>query len=167
MNLPQDVLDILRKSYQLEVDGYTFYSMTAERSDKPAVQKLFARLADDERQHRVFLRDVAGNLATHGAEAFDQLPPPPDLRAFSDVIFTSALREQAQGAEFESGVLSVGIALEKNAIAYFTSAAAAAPHEQLRGFFQFLATWERQHLDALENAQAAIRDDFWKKAGLL
>jgi rubrerythrin len=166
MNLPQDVLDILRKSYQLEVDGYTFYSMTSERSDKPAVQRLFARLADDERQHRAFLRDVASNLAAHGADAFDQVPPPPDLREFSDAIFTTAMREQAQGAEFESGVLSVGMALETNAIAHFTSAAARAPHEQLRGFFQFLASWERQHLDALQNAYGAIRDDFWKKTGL-
>ena len=53
-----EVLDILRKAYQIEVDGYTFYSMTADRADKPAVQELFGKLAQDEVQHQAFLRGV-------------------------------------------------------------------------------------------------------------
>ena len=39
---------VLRKAYQVEVDGFTFYSMAAERAAKPATQKLFARLAQGE-----------------------------------------------------------------------------------------------------------------------
>ena len=39
---------VLRKAFQVEVDGFTFYSMAAERAAKPATQKLFTRLARDE-----------------------------------------------------------------------------------------------------------------------
>ena len=60
MTAEEQVLDILRKAYQIEVDGYTFYSMTAEQAIKPAVEELFARLAQDELQHQAFLRDVLG-----------------------------------------------------------------------------------------------------------
>ena len=41
----EDIREVLRKAYQIEVDGYTFYSMAADRSTKPAVGELFAKLA--------------------------------------------------------------------------------------------------------------------------
>jgi rubrerythrin len=41
MTARDQIVDILRKAYQIEVDGYTFYSMTADRAIKPAVQELF------------------------------------------------------------------------------------------------------------------------------
>ena len=60
------ILDIVGKAYQIEVDGYTFYSMTAERATKPAVQELFAKLASDEVQHQAFLKEVGQQLRHRG-----------------------------------------------------------------------------------------------------
>ncbi len=56
----EQMLDILRKAYQIEVDGYTFYSMTADRAEKEAVRDLFAKLAADEVQHQAYLKSVRG-----------------------------------------------------------------------------------------------------------
>lgn len=36
---------------------------------------------------------------------------------------------------------------------------------EARGFYQFLADWEKQHFDALSSLSAAIRDDFWSAGG--
>jgi rubrerythrin len=161
-----EVLDIIRKAYQLEVDGYTFYSMTAERATKPAVQTLFERLAKDERQHQDFLKDVAIHFGEQGPKAFEIPGTVPDLSAFTNAVFTEEVREQAEGADFEAAVLSVGMMLESNSIAHYGSAAKAATEEQVHGFYQFLGFWERQHLIALQNAYNAVRSDFWKKSGL-
>ena len=120
MTAPDQILDILRKAYQIEVDGYTFYSMTADRADKPAVQELFGKLAQDEVQHQAFLRSVLKNYHDKGVEAFSMGIVLPDLRAFSDKVFTDRFREQAEGAAFEMAALSVGMTLEKNAVAYFS-----------------------------------------------
>ena len=60
------ILEIVGKAYQIETDGYTFYSMTAERATKPAVQELFAKLASDEVQHQAFLKSVAKNYDEKG-----------------------------------------------------------------------------------------------------
>ncbi|MBD3872760.1 MAG: hypothetical protein IFK91_07590, partial [Acidobacteria bacterium] len=50
-----DIREILRKAYQIEVDGYTFYSMAADQASKQPVQELFDKLARDEVQHKAYL----------------------------------------------------------------------------------------------------------------
>jgi rubrerythrin len=164
--MASDILDILRRAYQLEVDGYTFYAMTAERAEKPAVQALFAQLAKDERQHQEYLREVAGHYREKARTAFEIPGAVPDLSAFASAVFTDEVRRQAQGADFEAGVLSIGMTVESNAIAHYSDAASAATDDQVRAFYQFLAVWERQHLVALQNAYKAVRSDFWQKSGL-
>jgi rubrerythrin len=165
MTASDQILDILRKAYQIEVDGYTFYSMTADRADKPAVQDLFARLAQDEVQHQLFLRSVLKNYHHKGADAFAVGVVVPDLTAFSDKVFTDRFREQAEGAAFEMAALSVGMTLEKNAVACFSSAAQSASEAEVRQFYRFLAEWEQQHLNALSSLSDTIRGDFWEKSG--
>ena len=165
MTAPDQILDILRKAYQIEVDGYTFYSMTAERADKPAVQDLFGKLAQDEVQHQAFLRSVLKNYRDKGVDAFAMGTVLPDFRAFSDRVFTDRFREQAEGAAFEMAALSVGMTLEKNAVAYFSGAAGSAEEAEVRKFYRFLADWEQQHLNALAGLTETIRGDFWEKSG--
>jgi rubrerythrin len=160
-----DIFDIIRRAYQIEVDGYTFYSMTAEHTGKPAVQALFAQLAKDERQHQEYLREVARNYGEKGPAVFEIPVHAPDLSAFADPVFTEELRRQAEGAAFEAWVLSIGT-VESNAIAHYSGAANDATDDRARAFYQFLAVWERQHLVALQNAYKAIRSDFWHKSGL-
>jgi rubrerythrin len=165
MTGPDQIIDILRKAYQIEVDGYTFYSMTADRADKPAVQELFGKLAQDEMQHQAFLRTAGKNYHDKGVEAFSMGIVLPDLRAFSNKVFTDRFREQAEGAAFEMAALSVGMTLEKNAVAYFSEAVRNAPEAEVRQFYQFLADWEQQHLNALQSLSETIRGDFWEKSG--
>ncbi len=165
MTARDQIIDILRKAYQIEVDGYTFYSMTADRADKPAVQELFGRLAQDEVQHQAFLRSVLKNYDEKGAAAFSMGIIVPDLRLFSEKVFTERFREQAEGAVFETAALSVGMTLEKNAVAHFSAASENAREAEVRSFYTFLADWEKQHLEALQALYDSIRSDFWEKSG--
>lgn len=36
---------------------------------------------------------------------------------------------------------------------------------EVKKFYQFLADWEQQHLNALQGLCETIRDDFWEKSG--
>jgi len=165
MTPTDQMVDILRKAYQIEVDGYTFYSMTADRADKPAVQELFGRLAQDEVQHQAFLRSVLKNYHETGVEAFSMNIVLPDFRVFSDKVFTDRFREQAEGAAFEMAAVSVGMTLEKNAVAYFSGASRTADEAEVKRFYQFLADWEQQHLTALQSLAETVRGDFWDRSG--
>jgi len=159
------ILDIVGKAYQIETDGYTFYSMTAERATKPAVQELFAKLASDEVQHQAFLKSVAKNYDEHGTRAFKLETKVPDALAVTSQIFTGRFREQAAGAQFELAVLSIGMTLETNAIKYFTTAAKQATDQEVKEFYQFLADWEQQHYDALQNIFTMVRSDHQAESG--
>lgn len=165
MSSSERILEILRKAFQIEVDGYTFYAMTAERAEKPAVKELFEKLAQDEVQHQAFLKNVAGNYQTKGVEAFQLNLRTPEMLALSNKIFTGQFREQASGSQFELGVLSIGMTLEQNAVTYFSSAAQEAAEPEVKGFYQFLADWEKQHLEALRSLHTAVRQDFWADSG--
>ena len=159
------IRDILRKAYQIEVDGHTFYSMAADQADKEPVRELFDKLACDEVEHKAYLKEVMRGVDERGVAAFTVGRRDPDLRAFSDSVFTERFKERARGAAFEMGVLSVGMQLESNAIAYFTSAARDADEGEVRGFYQFLADWEKEHLEALERLYNGVRQDFWAESG--
>ncbi len=155
------ITDVLRKAFQVEVDGFTFYSMTAERATKPAVQKLFERLARDETEHQAYIRAVMRRYEEHGASSFQIDQRDPDLAEFSSQIFTDSFKEQAKGEIFETGALSIGIQLESNAVAFFSAAARDASDPQISGFYRFLADWEGFHLRTLQQLYDSIRVDPW------
>ncbi len=165
MTTRESILAIINKAYQIEVDGHTFYSMTAERAQKPAVQELFAKLASDEVQHQAFLRAVAKGYDEKGAAAFRFDARAPDASALTSHIFTGKFREQAAGAEFELAVLSIGMTLETNALRYFNEAARQATEKEVTQFYQFLADWEKQHYDALQNLFNLVRSDRMAESG--
>ena len=165
MHSRDTILEVINRAYQIEVDGYTFYSMTADRAQKPAVQELFSKLASDEVQHQAFLKSVAKNYDEQGAKAFRFETKLPDARAVASQIFTGRFREQAAGAQFEMAVLSIGMTLESNAITYFSTAAKQASDREVREFYQFLANWEQQHYDALQNIFSIVRSDHMAESG--
>jgi rubrerythrin len=101
----------------------------------------------------------------HGAKSFRFDRRDPDLGEFSSQLFTESFKEQAQGEIFESGALSIGIQLERNAVAFFAAASDAASDPQIRGFYRFLADWEGSHLRILEELYDSIRADVWPEKG--
>jgi rubrerythrin len=159
------ILGIIDKAYQIELDGYTFYSMTAERAQKPAVQELFGKLASDEVQHQAFLKAVAKNYDAKGTAAFRFDARIPDAREVNSQVFTGRFREQAAGAQFEIAVLSIGMTLETNAMRYFTEAARNSSEKEVTQFYQFLADWEKQHYDSLKNLFDVVRGDQMATSG--
>jgi rubrerythrin len=165
VQVQDQVREILRKAYQIEVDGYTFYSMAADQAKKDPVRELFDKLARDEVQHKAYLQSVIGSYDEKGVEAFSIHRRDPDLKAFTDTIFTSRFKEQASGADFELGVLSIGMTLETRAIGYFSGAAEEATDGEVSDFYRFLADWEQQHLEALQRLYDGVRQDFWAEGG--
>lgn len=154
-----EIVDILRKAYQVEVDGLTFYTLTAQSATKPAAEKLFERLARDETEHQTYLRSVLRRYEEHGASSFAFERRDPDLAEFSSAIFTEEFRDQATGEESELGALSIGLQLEATAVEFFDASARNATDPQISGFFRFLADWEGLHLRTLQHLYDSIRED--------
>ena len=166
MNTEFDAItDILKKAFQVEVDGYTFYSMALQSATKPAVRKLLERLARDETEHKAYIIAVMKRYEDHGASSFLQDPKDPDLGEFSSQIFTENFKEQAQGEDTELGILSIAMQLETNAVSFFETAASNASDPQIGGFYRFLADWEGSHLRTLKHLHDSIHVDPWPEKG--
>ncbi len=151
------LLDVLRQAFQIEVDGYVFYQMAGEKARTAAVRELLARLAADERQHQAYLKEIIRFYDVKGTTAFAIPLRTPTLLALSRKVLPPGLGSEADEAELEGAVLSVGMQLETNAIAAYTEAAGAADDGNVKGFYRFLADWETQHLAALRSLDAALR----------
>ena len=161
----EQILEILQKAFQIEVDGHTFYSMARDQARNPAVEELFDKLASDEVEHKRYLAQVATDYDAKGVAAFRIDRRSPDLKALSASIFTDQFKQQAKGAAFEMGVLSIGMTLENNAISYFNRAAKLASDQEVKDFYEFLANWEKEHLEALQGLYNGVRQDFWQESG--
>ena len=159
------ISDVLRKAFQVEVDGYAFYSMAAASADRPAVEKLFKRLARDETEHKAYIMAVMKRYEEHGASSFHFDPRDPDLGEFSSQIFTDSFKEPALDRDSELGALSIGIQLETNAVSFFDTAAREASDSLISGFYRFLADWEGSHLRTLQHLYDSIREDPWPEKG--
>ena len=156
--------EIVGKAYQIETDGYTFYSMTAERATKPAVQELFCETRLGRGPAPGIPEVVAKNYDEKGVAAFRFDAKMPDARAVTSQIFTGRFREQAAGAQFELAVLSIGMTLETTPSS--TSRRREAGHRQGSAeFYQFLADWEQQHYDSLQNIFSMVRSDHMAESG--
>ena len=55
--------------------------------------------------------------------------------------------------------------LESNAITYFTTAAKQSSDQDVKEFYQFLANWEQQHYDSLQNIFSMVRSDHMADSG--
>lgn len=165
MTAKEAILDIVRKAYQIEVDGHTFYSMTAATADKEVVRELFGKLASDELKHKAYLTNVLKNYEEQGVSAFRGSKLPAEARSFADRVFTEDFRKKAAGADFEVAVVSIGMQLESRAVTFFTKAAGEATDGEVRDFYRFLADWETEHLDSLKSLYDSLRTDFWDRSG--
>jgi len=159
------IMSVLKRAYQIEIDGYTFYSMAADRAEKPAVEEIFSKLADDEVQHQLYLKEIMGNYQDQGVQAFRVTRSDPDARAISSMIFSEGFKKQLEGTDFELGVLSIGMTLESRAMRYFSGAADKASETEVAEFYRFLADWEKQHFDALQDLYNSLRENNWAEGG--
>jgi len=161
----EKINSVLRRAYQIEIDGYTFYSMAADKAEKPAVEEIFSKLADDEVQHQLYLKEIMGNYKDKGVEAFRVARRSPEERAVSSTIFSESFKKQIEGTDFELGVLSIGMTLETRAMRYFRGAADKAEEAEIRDFYRFLADWETQHFEALQDLYNGLKMDNWAEGG--
>ncbi len=157
-----DLLAALQRAMEFERDGHQFYRMAARQSNAPNATTMFEHLADEERRHYEALQRKYRALLDTGTwsseAAWGEVWSPEK----ADPIFSDDFLARIQGQHLEAAALSIGILLEKQAIAFYTAQAEAADAEPVRAFFQELATWEEGHYRMLLREDEDLRDDYWQ-----
>ncbi len=157
-----DLKAILRDAMEAERDGFTFYSMAAERSEDPGARETFARLADEERKHYEALQSGYKALAEGGT-----WEPSAELAAHGEPtsggIFSEDFVRRIGGKHLEMSALSIGILLEKNAYEFYSRQADAAEDAAVGAFFRELAEWENTHYRLLLRQDETLKEEYWNE----
>lgn len=158
------VLEAIKTAIITELRGYEIYKAAAERATDPAAKQMFASLAEDERHHKMFLERNFQSVFEKGEWAVpataENLSPLDD----SEIVNPDFLK-RVKGGAFEMAVVAAGCELEKSAISYYKKAAADCPDEESAKVFRFLADWEKDHLNSLNELERRLKDEYFASQG--
>jgi rubrerythrin len=160
------VMKGLKQALRNEIDGVEFYRMAAGSARRDAVRQMFRFLMEEEERHREAIRDQMRRMAEGKPMKFGRSAAAKKaLAKFKSPLFTEDLVKAGHQAEGEVAALSIGMTLEKRAIAQFIAlrktVAGDAPAEKV---FSDLIAWEQDHLDVLTRQYDQMREMFWEEA---
>ncbi len=160
------VMKGLRAALRNEVDGAEFYRMAAGSARRDAVRQMFRFLQGEEERHREAIllhmeRAAAGKTFRIERGVVSRR----GIAKFRSPLLTDDLVKVGRQAEGEVAALSIGMTLEKRAIAQFVALRKkAAGDPKAEKAFSDLITWEQDHLDLLTRQYDQLREMYWGEA---
>lgn len=158
------VLEAVKTAIITELRGLEIYKAAAERTTEPSARTMFQSLANDEQHHKDFLEQNFRSLLQKGEWAVPATPENLSPLDESEVI-TPQFLKRVKGGSFEMAVVAAGCELELSAINFYTKAADECPDEESSKVFRFLADWEKGHLDALNELEERMKDQYFADQG--
>jgi rubrerythrin len=167
MNL-QSALVALDVAIQTEKDGHEFYRRAAGRTRDKGGRVLFASLADDELEHLHVLETQRESLIEQGRwlsteEMEVQLRPPVTEEA--PLFSRKSLGGKVNEYTSDLSALRMALLIEKDAVAFYTSAARQTEDVAGRAMYQRLVEMEKEHQRILDEEYEALAKEFWSTMG--
>ncbi len=160
------VMKGLKQALRNEIDGAEFYRMAAGSARRDAVRQMYRFLMEEEERHRAAIVDQMQRMAEGRGMKFARPPSSKmALAKFKSPLLTDDLVREGRLAEGEVAALSIGMTLEKRAIAQFIALRkTAAGDARAEKVFSDLVAWEQDHLDVLTRQYDQLRETYWEEA---
>ena len=152
--------EILKNAILLEKRGYAFYSKVAEQATGEAVKRFFEMMAEEEVKHIQILSDQF--KAYHEEKQF-KFSAETENTGFetAGAILNEELKNQISAADFEAAAIAAAMGMEQRAIEIYSGRAADASDPNEKALYQWLADWEKQHLESLSVINNDITQEIW------
>ena len=160
------VMKGLKQALRNEIDGAEFYRMAAGSARRDAVRQMYRFLMEEEERHRAAIVNQMQRLAEGKGMKFGRSASAGKaLAKFNSPLFTADLVKEGRQVEGEVAALSIGMTLEKRAIAQFTALRkAVAGDARAEKVISDLVAWEQDHLDLLMRQYDQMRETYWEEA---
>ncbi len=160
------VMEGLKQALRNEIDGAEFYRMAAGSARRDAVRQMFQFLMEEEVRHREAIVNQMRRMEEGKGMKFERgASAKKALAKFRSPLLTDDLVKESRQIEGEVAALSIGMTLEKRAIAQFTALRkTAAGDPRAEKVFSDLVAWEQDHLDVLTRQYEQMREMFWEEA---
>lgn len=160
----QRALDILKNAILLETRGQAFYTNVAAQTDSAAVKEFFQMMAQEEANHIRVLGEQYRAVSETGrfqAPNFGE-ESAPDL---ASEVLNRELRDKISGAGYEAAAISAAISMEERAVKLYGDRATETGDAEEKKLYQWLADWERGHLNALLDMDRELTEKMWADQG--
>lgn len=157
--MDQNEMKILKTAILNEIEGEKFYLKAAQDTKDQDSSNAFLHLAEDEKRHQAMLKEVLAQLMAEKDIIIDKL----SLQGTPSPQIFNAARTMDTDNAMEISVFHIAILMEKASIDYYRQAALDTALPEARSFYEHLANWEIQHLDAMENIYDSLTEDWWDK----
>jgi rubrerythrin len=151
-------LDALKNAILLERRGQAFYRKVAEQTESDAVERFFNMMADEEMQHEQMLARQFRNLRENRGFEAEELPG--EGGATSQVL-SEDIRKQIAAAAYEASAIAAAMSMEKSAVELYSRRAAETRDPEEKKLYEWLADWERTHLDFLARIDRDLTETVW------
>jgi rubrerythrin len=155
-------LDILKEGILLEKRGMAFYRTAADQATNEDVKAFFEIMAAEEREHIKVLSDQFKAFSQSGKFT---APDTWQKGALFQHVLTPVVKARIAVADFEAAAISAAMLMEEHAIALYTLRGRDAqdPHE--KQLYQWLADWEKEHLEFLAAIDKDLKERIWNESG--
>lgn len=157
-----NALDILKSAILLEKQGQAFYDAAANQATNDDVKAFFATMAAEEIQHVKILSDQFRVFNASGKFA---APDTSRMGAVSQYVLSPAVKARIAAADFEAAAISAAMLMEERAIALYAKRGRDAQDPEEKKLYQWLAGWEREHLEFLAAIDADLKERIWNESG--
>lgn len=155
----ETALDIIKGAILLERKGKAFYETTARNTGSDAVREIFETMAAEEEKHIDILSKHYESLVRSGkliAVKYEKLP-----QQISAAVLTKQVREQITAASFEAAAITAAMAMEDNAVKFYSQRAATTKDMLEQNLFNWLTNWEKTHLQFLSDLDNELKESIW------
>jgi len=152
-------LDILKKALLLEMRGRSFYAKVARQTDMEPVREFFEMMAAEEKQH---VNELSRQYKAYQAEGrFVESTEENGKDSVATGVLTNQLKKRITAASFEAAAVSAAMSMEQKAISLYAKEAKSAADPKAQQVYQWLADWERNHLEMLAEIDREITENIW------
>jgi len=155
----ENPLDIIKGAILLERKGKAFYESTFRNTKSEGVREIFNTLANEEKKHIDILEEQFGHLIREGKlKAVERDERPMDI---SSVVITEKVQREVSAAGYEAAAISAAIALEEQAVKFYSEHASSTDSQVAKELYQWLANWEKTHLTFLSELDRELMESIW------
>ena len=151
---------ILKGAVLLEIRGKSFYQKVANDSQSEAVRDFFEQMAGEEEKHIKALTHQFKLYQT--GRKFDPEALPKEEKSEAETkVLTEKIKRQISAAGFESAAIAAAMALEREAIRYYSQCEKESQDSGEKAVYRWLHQWESNHLAMLVEIDKALTQEIW------
>ena len=159
MQLSEDALKFLNLGINSEIAAYVFYKQAARIVRDTGLRDTLLKLAGDEKGHFLSLEDIYDrNVRSEMWAPYKDILGKEGLPDIDELVQEThkELLARIRGVASKREVLEMALGLEKEAFTLFNEASAKMKNPELKKVFDFLAGFERNHVQMIDKELAAL-----------